>query len=50
VILELRRWHPDKFLGRFGGRLDPAHRQRVEQRVTETSQWLVALQRLYTVA
>jgi hypothetical protein len=32
------RWHPDKFLQSFGGRLDEAERDAILQRVTEVSQ------------
>lgn len=43
---ELLRWHPDKFIARFGSRLPPAshpERDAVLQRVTATSQALNAL-------
>ena len=37
------RWHPDKFVQAFGGRLDAAERDAVLQRVTEVSQAINAL-------
>jgi len=41
--LELMRWHPDKFVARFGGRVVEAERERVLQRVKEISQMLNSL-------
>ena len=41
--LELMRWHPDKFEARFGGRVVAEDRERVLQRVKETSQMLNSL-------
>ena len=40
---ELRRWHPDKFVGRWGGRLLDAEREAVLQRVKQVSQCLTEL-------
>jgi hypothetical protein len=39
----LRRWHPDKFGQRFGGRLAAADRDRILERVKTVSQALTAL-------
>jgi hypothetical protein len=39
----LRRWHPDKFGQRFGGRLAPEDRERILERVKAVSQALTAL-------
>jgi hypothetical protein len=39
----LRRWHPDKFGQRFGGRLAAADRERILERVKAVSQALTAL-------
>ena len=41
--LEQMRWHPDKFTGKFGGRLDSKDREKILARVTQTSQLLNAL-------
>jgi hypothetical protein len=41
--LELMRWHPDKFVARFGGRVVEGERERVLQRVKEVSQMLNSL-------
>lgn len=41
--MELVRWHPDKFVGRFGARLAPTDRERVLERVKGMSQALNAL-------
>lgn len=38
--LELMRWHPDKFVARFGGRLVNEDRARVAARVNSMSQML----------
>ena len=40
---ELVRWHPDKFVSKFGARLAEGDRQRVLDRVNATSQLLNAL-------
>jgi hypothetical protein len=39
----LRRWHPDKFVAKFGSRLAAEDRERILMRVKETSQALNAL-------
>lgn len=41
--LELMRWHPDKFQGRFGHRLRPDCKAEVLERVKQTSQMLNSL-------
>ena len=40
---ELLRWHPDKFEARFGPRLLPEQRQRVQARVNAMSQAVATL-------
>ena len=40
---ELMRWHPDKFTAHWSPHLTPAARQRVMEKVGETSQILTAL-------
>ncbi|EFN57300.1 hypothetical protein CHLNCDRAFT_143906 [Chlorella variabilis] len=40
---ELIRWHPDKFVSKFGRRLAPADRERVLARVNAVSQQLTAM-------
>ena len=40
---ELLRWHPDKFEARFGGRLLPEQRLRVQARVNAMSQAVATL-------
>jgi hypothetical protein len=40
---ELRRWHPDKFVARFGGALDTSERSAVLDGVNATSQCLTEL-------
>ncbi|KAK9823330.1 hypothetical protein WJX72_001970 [[Myrmecia] bisecta] len=40
---ELMRWHPDKFVSRFGERLDPSQRAAVLEKVKATSQTLNTL-------
>jgi len=40
---ELIRWHPDKFVGKFGALLDPGDRDKILSAVTETSQQLTQL-------
>ncbi|EOD36300.1 hypothetical protein EMIHUDRAFT_226627 [Emiliania huxleyi CCMP1516] len=40
---ELRRWHPDKFVARWGARLCPAEREAILARVTAVSQCLTQL-------
>lgn len=40
---ELIRWHPDKFIGKFGAILDPGDREKILGAVTETSQLLTQL-------
>jgi hypothetical protein len=42
---ELIRWHPDKFIGKFGAFLDPGDRDTILSAVTETSQHLTELLR-----
>ena len=37
------RWHPDKFMQSFGGRLAPEEADEIMQRVTEVSQAINAL-------
>ena len=37
------RWHPDKFVQSFGGRLVPDEREAILQRVTQVSQAVNAL-------
>jgi hypothetical protein len=41
--LELMRWHPDKFVAKFGARVGEAEHDRVLQRVKEISQMLNSL-------
>ena len=40
---ELLRWHPDKFEARFGARLLPEQRERVQARVNAMSQAVATL-------
>ncbi|KAL4516516.1 hypothetical protein Ndes2526A_g05071 [Nannochloris sp. 'desiccata'] len=40
---ELIRWHPDKFIGKFGALLDPGDRDKILSAVTDTSQQLTQL-------
>ena len=40
---ELMRWHPDKFMGRWNGRLLPVDQPRVLEKVSRTSQVLTEL-------
>jgi hypothetical protein len=40
---ELIRWHPDKFISKFGAILDPGDREKILEAVTETSQQLTLL-------
>ena len=37
---ELMRWHPDKFVAKFGSRLDALDKKDVLDKVNEISQWL----------
>ena len=39
---QFMRWHPDKFLQTYGQLLDPDHRQRIVDRVTQTSQMIIS--------
>ncbi len=41
--LELMRWHPDKFVARFGGRVIEKDKKRVEEGVNRVSQMLNSL-------
>ena len=43
VQAELRRWHPDKFVARYGGALLPTERNEILEGVTRISQCLTEL-------
>ena len=45
IKLELMRWHPDKFQGRFGHRLDNTQKEEILNRVKHISQLLSGLLR-----
>ena len=41
--LELMRWHPDKFVGKFGARMLPTEKDRITEGVKRVSQLLNSL-------